>query len=159
MRIIIVTSLIFVFWLLLSGHSEPLLLVLGVLSTLLTVFLSTRMRVIDDESYPVYQLARLLRFYLFLSKEIVLANLDVIKRILKPGKSISPRVIQVSATQATDLAKVIYANSITLTPGTVTLDLSVKQLTVHTLSTEAADDLLTGRIANAVPDEKGKQHE
>ncbi|MGD8783189.1 MAG: Na+/H+ antiporter subunit E [Thioalkalispiraceae bacterium] len=155
MRTIISTILIFLFWVLLSGHFEPLLLVLGVISTLLTIYIAQRMHVIDQESYPVQQLARLLRFYLFLGKEIILANLDVIKRILKPGPSISPQVIQLPAKQHSDLAKVIYANSITLTPGTVTLDLSGNELKVHALSQEAADDLLKERIANAVPDKKG----
>lgn len=156
MRIIISTVLIFAFWLLLSGHSEPLLIGLGILSTLLTIYLSARMKVIDAESFPLKQIPRLLRFYLFLAKEIVLANFDVIKRILKPGSSISPKVIELPARQTTDLAKVIYANSITLTPGTVTLDITAKQLKVHALSEEAAEDLLTERMAKAIPDEKGE---
>ena len=152
MRTITTAGLIFIFWLLLSGHTEPLLLTLGAISTLLTVFLATRMRVIDAESYPIMQLPRLLRFYIFLTKEIIVANLDVIQRILRPGVNISPKVIKLPAKQSSDLGKVIYANSITLTPGTVTMDLSDKELRVHALSEEAANDLATERMASAVPD-------
>ncbi len=150
MRTLFAAVLIFVFWLLLSGHTGLLLLSLGIISTLLTVFLGHRMRVIDAESYPIEKLPRLFGYYFFLSKEIILANIDVIKRILKPGKSISPQVIELTAKQPSDLGKVIYANSITLTPGTVTMDVNANQLKVHALSKEAADDLASGRMAKAI---------
>ena len=152
MRIIIATILIFLFWFMLSGHTETLLIVLGILSSILTVYLSQRMNIIDHESYPFHLSARLLRYYPYLAKEIIVANIDVIKRILKPGNSISPQIITLPVPQQTDLSKVIYANSITLTPGTVTLDLSGNELKVHALSEEAAADLQTGQMAKAVPD-------
>ena len=155
MRATISAILVFVFWLLLSGHFEPLLLVLGGISTLLTIYLSLRMNIIDQESIPVHHLARIMRYFVFLAKEIVLANLDVIKRILTPGVSISPQIIELPAKQSSDLGKVIYANSITLTPGTVSLDLTGNKLKVHALSKEAAEDLLTERIADNIPDDIG----
>jgi len=152
MRTIITALMIFTFWLLLSGHTEPLLIALGSISTLLTIFLASRMKVIDSESYPIEMLPRLFRYYFFLAKEIVLANLDVIKRILKPGHSISPKVVRLPAKKNSDLSKVIYANSITLTPGTVTMDLANNELQIHALSEEAADDLALGRMADTIPD-------
>lgn len=152
MRIIIVTSFIFLFWFMLSGHTEILLIALGLLSTLLTVYLSKRMNIIDGESYPLHLNVRLLRYWLFLGKEIIVANVDVIKRILKPGLSISPQIITLSVKKQNDLSKVIYANSITLTPGTVTLALSGDELIVHALSKEAAEDLQSSHIAEAVAD-------
>jgi len=154
MRTIIAASLIFLFWFMLSGHTEALLIVLGILSTLLSVFLSKRMNIIDHESYPFHLSMRLLHYYLFLGKEIVVANIDVIKRILKPGCPISPQVIRIPARKQADLSKVIYANSITLTPGTVTLELSGDEIKVHALSKEGAAELQTGRMAKAVPDKE-----
>lgn len=136
----------------LSGHTEVLLIVLGILSSVLSVYLSKRMNIIDHESYPFHLSARLLRYYPYLAKEIIITNIDVIKRILTPGQSISPQIITLPASKQTDLSKVIYANSITLTPGTVTLDLSDDELKVHALSKEGADDLKTGQMAKAVPD-------
>ena len=153
MRISITVILIFLFWFMLSGHTEPLLIGLGIASTLLSVFLSQRMNIIDRESYPFHLSARLLRYYLFLGKEIIIANIDVIKKILNP-RSISPEVFTLPASKQTDLAKVIYANSITLTPGTITLELSGEEIKVHALSKGAADDLKTGNMARAVPDDK-----
>lgn len=153
MRTIIAASLIFLFWFMLSGHTETLLISLGIFSTLLSVFLAQRMKIIDHESYPFHLSVRLLRYYLYLGKEIIFANIDVIKRILNP-RTISPRVFTLPASKQTDLGKVIYANSITLTPGTVTLELSGDKIKVHALSREAAADLQTGEMAKAVPDKE-----
>ena len=137
----------------LSGHTEILLIGLGIASTLLSVFLAKRMNIIDHESYPHHLSLRLFFYYLFLGKEIIAANLDVVKRILRP-RTISPEVITLPASKQTDLSKVIYANSITLTPGTVTLELSDKEIKVHALSKDAAADLKTGNMAKAVPDKE-----
>ena len=153
MRIVITVILLFLFWLMLSGHTEPLLIGLGIASTLLSIFLAWRMNVIDHESYPVHLSMRLIRYYLYLAKEIIVANIDVIKKILKPA-TISPEIFTLSASKRTDMSKVIYANSITLTPGTVTLELSGDELKIHALSKGAADDLKTGNMAKAVPDYK-----
>lgn len=152
MRIISATVLIFFFWFMLSGHTETLLIVLGILSSLLSVYLARRMDLIDHESYPFHLSTRLLRYYPYLAKEIIVANIDVIKRIIKPGQTISPQVFTLPVSKQTNLSKVIYANSITLTPGTVTLDLSGDELKIHALSKEGAEELQKGQMAKAVPD-------
>jgi multicomponent Na+:H+ antiporter subunit E len=98
---------------------------------------------------------QLVRFWIYLSGEIVKANIAVIRRILRPGKSISPQLVRLPLPQKSDLARVIYANAITLTPGTVTLHLDEDTILVHALSREAAEDLATGRMARAVPEPRG----
>ena len=152
MRKIIAAFLIFVFWFLLSGHTEVLLIALGVLSTLLVVFLSSRMKIIDHESYPVHLSLKLLPYFVYLGKEILLSNLDVMKRIITPGRSIKPAIEQLPLDKQTDLGKVIYANSITLTPGTVTVEMADKTLTVHALNKDGLTDLEKGTMASKVPD-------
>lgn len=145
---------LFLFWLLLSGHSEPLLLGLGVASVGLTLFLTKRMNVIDHESYPFHLSSRLPAFTLYILREIVNANIDVLKRIVGFGsKTISPQLIEIPLPQKTDLGRAIYANSITLTPGTVSVQLSKDKLIVHALSKEAADELSGGDMARAIPDQ------
>lgn len=153
MRTVIAAILIFIFWFLLSGHTEPLLISIGIVSTLFVVYLSHRMNIIDRESHPIHLSFRLARYHLYLGKEIVLSNIDVIKRILSPGKTISPCVVTLPAEQKSDLGKVIYANSITLTPGTVTLELSGEQLKVHALSREGAEALQAGSMSREIPDD------
>ena len=156
-HIISLAVLLFVFWLGLSGHFTPLLIGLGIASTLLAVHLAHRMDILDHETHPALLTLRLVRFWLFLAVEVVKANIDVIRRILRPGKSISPQLVTLPLPQKTDLARVIYANSITLTPGTVTLRLDKDTLLVHALSREAAEDLATGRMASAVPEPPGAE--
>jgi len=146
------TLTLFTLWLLLSGHFNTLLIALGVASSLVTVVLALRMEVIDHESHPLHLSRQLPRFWVFLSREIVLANLDVVRRILTPGKSFSPQLRRLPLPQRTELGQVIYANAITLTPGTVTVQLNTDSIRIHALSREAAEDLQTGRMAKAIPD-------
>ena len=153
-HIISLTVTLFLLWLGLSGHFEPLMITIGVVSVFLVVFIALRMEVVDHESHPIHLTGRLFRFWGYLSHEIVLSNIDVIKRILTPGKSISPQMITLPLTQKSDLAKVIYANAITLTPGTVSVQLDDDTITVHALSKEAADALKTGDMASRVPDDE-----
>jgi len=146
--------LLFAFWLLLSGHFESLLLGLGVASVVLTIFLAKRMNVIDDESYPIHLSSQFLAFFVYLFREIIITNIDVAKRILKSNsKSISPQLIEIPLPQKTNLGRVIYANSITLTPGTVSVEMTEEKITVHALTKQAADDLSTGTMAKTVPDQ------
>lgn len=146
--------LLFVFWLLLSGHFNPLLLGLGVASVLLTLFLMKRMDVIDHESYPVHLFSKFPVYLVYIFREIINANIDVIKRILTPGNlSISPQLVEIPLPQKTSMGRAIYANSITLTPGTVSVEITDEKIIVHALTKEAADDLSTGRMAKTIPDQ------
>jgi multicomponent Na+:H+ antiporter subunit E len=144
-------ALLFLFWFLLSGHVEPLILGFGVVSVALTFYLSHRMNVIDHESYPLHLSRKMPGFYLYLFSEIVKANADVVARVLKwNNKSIKPQMVDIPQSQSTDLGAVIYANSITLTPGTVTIKMSDDKLVVHALSKESADELATGDMSKTI---------
>ena len=146
--------LLFLFWLLLSGYFEPLLLGLGLASVALTVFLIKRMNIIDHETYSFHLYSRLPAFFIYIFRAIVVANIDVIKRIMTTsGKAISPRLVEIPLPQKTDLGRVIYANAITLTPGTVSVEIKENKIIVHALTKEAADDLATGNMAKAIPDQ------
>lgn len=145
--------LLFLFWLVLSGRFEPLLLGLGLASVVLTAFLVKRMNIIDHESYPLHLSSQFPAFIIYIFREIVNANIDVIKRILTfSNTSISPQLIEIPLPQKTDLARVIYANSITLTPGTVSVALTREKVIVHALTKEAAEHLSAGSMAKAIPD-------
>ena len=138
-------------WLLLSGMFAPLLIALGTLSSILVVYLAVRMEVIDQESFLTrINALKFARYLVWLAGEIVLSNLDVSKRILKGRSSISPTVIRVRSTQRTLLGQVIYANSITLTPGTVSINVWENEIRVHALTREAAESLRTGEMDRRV---------
>lgn len=143
-------------WLLWSGHYGPLLLALGAASLALVLAISLRMRIVDEEGAPIHVLLRLLLYLPWLVLEIVKANVDVAFRILRPELPISPRLIRVKAGQRTDVARVIYANSITLTPGTVTIDTDGDDITVHALTREAAEGVLSGAMDRRVRRVEGR---
>ena len=144
------TLFLFAIWLLLSGHYTPLMLLLGGLSTLLVVFLALRADLIDRETHPVLLKPSILLYWLWLAREIIKSNLDVARRILTPGLPISPNVFTVRATQQSDLGRVTYANSITLVPGTVAMDVDEDVITVHALTRDAAADLKRGEMNRRV---------
>ena len=129
--------ILFGFWLLLSGHYTPLLLSFGVGSSLLVVYLSMRMDVVDREGVPLHLGGRLWMYVPWLLKEILVANVAVAKIILSPNMKISPRMVVFHGTQQTDLGRVLYANSITLTPGTITTGVEGQEFQIHALT--AAD--------------------
>jgi multicomponent Na+:H+ antiporter subunit E len=156
-HIISLGALLFALWLGLSGQINALMISLGLASTIVIVAITHRMDTIDNETYPAHMNLLLLRFWLFLAREVVIANIDVVKRIFRPGKNISPQLFELPLTLKTDVSRVIYANAITLTPGTVSANLDKKTVTVHTLSIEAAEDLSSGRMASAVPEDYDEQ--
>lgn len=141
---------LFALWVLLSGHYTPLMLLFGVLSTLFVVFLATRADLIDRETQPVLIKLSVLFYWVWLGREIIKSNIDVTRRILSPGLPISPTVFTVRAGQKTELGRVTYANSITLVPGTVTMDVDGDVFTVHALTREAAADLKRGEMNRRV---------
>lgn len=137
-------------WLLLSGHYNPLILAFGAISCAVVALIAYRMGVVDYESHPIHLGWRLPAYWCWLGWEIVKANIDVAKRIVDPRLPISPTVFTLEATQPTELGLVLYANSITLTPGTVTLQVGRDGLEVHALSREAAADLAKGKMDRRV---------
>ncbi|MDJ0861697.1 MAG: Na+/H+ antiporter subunit E [Gammaproteobacteria bacterium] len=142
-------------WLLFSGHYDRLLLSLGFASTLVAVAIALRMDIVDRETYPVPLNLRALTYWLWLAGEVIKANLDVARRILSPSLPISPSVVLVKASQRTDLGRVTYGNSITLTPGTITIDLEGDTLEVHALTREAAEVLQQGEMDRRVTEMEG----
>lgn len=145
-------------WLLLSGHYTPLLLFLGAVSITLVLIISLRMKLIKyDDPDVLRQTLRSVPYGFWLLKEILKSNIDVCKRILNPKLPISPRLIKVISTQRNDLARTAYANSITLTPGTISIDVDGKLIEVHALSEVGAEGLKTGDMDKRVTkvEEKG----
>ena len=154
-HVISLSVLLFLLWLGLSGHWTPLLLSLGIASTLLTVYIAHRMDVIDHESHPIHLTWRIPTYWLWLLIEIIKANFDVAKTILGIGEPISPNVVQVKPSQRTDLGQVIYANSITLTPGTISIEMEDDVITVHALTRGSASDLTSGVMDRRVTQSEG----
>jgi multicomponent Na+:H+ antiporter subunit E len=129
-----------VLWLFLSGYyTKPTLLLFGAVSVLLTVYLTNRAGMLDREGMPTRIFPGIILYLLWLTVEIGKSNITVLRHALSPKMSLSPKMIKVPAYQASDVGKVIFANSITLTPGTVSVDLHDDEILVHALTEELAD--------------------
>lgn len=147
---IYLSLLLAIFWLLNSGHNTFLMLSLGTLSIVFVLYIAHRMDVVDHESQPWHLTLRLPIFYAWLTKEIIIANIVVVKHIWLGNKTISPTMKTIKASQKTDIGKVIYANSITLTPGTVSVALEDDQVVVHALLCESIEELEAGEMDRRV---------
>ena len=146
---------LFAFWLLMSGYYTPLILSLGVISCLLCVYLTIKGKFLDNETLPIYFFPRLIQYTLWLIKEILKSNIQTAKVIIM--KSEEPELFSVKATQKTNEGKVTYANSITLTPGTVTTQIKNDIFEVHALTKDFGDDVRSSEMDKMVTWlEKGK---
>jgi len=141
---------LFGLWLLLSGYYLTLLILLGLLSTVLGASIALRMEIVDQETYPVRAIWVISTYWPWLAWEVVKANVDVARLILNPTLPVSPNIIRVKASQRTKIGLVTYANSITLTPGTVSIDVVGDTIEVHALSEEAARALEVGEMDRRV---------
>ncbi len=141
---------LYCFWLVLSGHYTVLTVTAGIASVLATVVLAHRMRIIDDEGHPIRYLPRALTYWPWLIVEIAKAALDVTKIILHPKLPISPTLVRVRANQRSAVGIATYANSITLTPGTITARVSGHEFLVHAITRSGAQDLAEGRMDRRV---------
>jgi len=131
---------LFGLWLLLSGfYDNSLLLGFGVISCVVCVYIAARMEVVDHESVPLQLKLGIVGYLLWLTTEIGKANWAVTKIILSPRMKLQQRMINVPASQKTDVGRVTFANSITLTPGTITVETEKNGFLVHALTNDAAD--------------------
>lgn len=133
---------LYIFWLLLSGIFTPFLLLAGLGSALAIFLLARRMDLIDHEGFPIHLgWVACISYWPWLAKEIVKSAWDVSKRILDPRLPISPTLVEFVPSQKTDLGLVIHANSITLTPGTISIEVEPGRFLVHALAAEGAAGL------------------
>ncbi len=143
-------------WLLLSGHYTLFLLTLGAASVVLVLAIALRMDVVDQEGHPVHLTFTAILYWPWLGWQIIKANIDVARCILDPALPISPTVFKVKASQKSEVGKVMYANSITLTPGTISMRLEGDEIEVHALTREAAEELQQGEMDRRVSAVEGK---
>lgn len=157
MRYLSLGAVLYLFWLVLSGHYTPRLLAFGVLSVIFALVLAARMRSVDEEGHPIQLAVSAVTYLPWLIWEIVKAAWSVAKIILDPKLPVSPAMITLKPTQKTPVGVNVYANSITLTPGTITVKASNDVLEVHALTREGADDLLAGGMDARVSQFEGSR--
>ncbi len=146
-----------IFWLLLSGYFTAFLISAGIGSAIAVVWFARRMDVIDAEAHPLHLGPRILLYWLWLLKEIIKSGWAVSRIILDPKLPISPTMVRFQPTQKTDVGLVIHANSITLTPGTITLEAASGEFLVHGITRDAALGVIDSDMDRRVTACEGKQ--
>jgi len=136
---IILAVVMLLYWLTLSFYFEPLIVGFGIASVLFAIGLCYRMRILDSETVPYLHFPMTLIYFVWLFGEVIKANFAVVKAVLRPDMEISPTLLTVPTPQKTDIGKTMFANSITLTPGTVSMDVDEGGILVHALLSEMAN--------------------
>lgn len=157
MKSLVLFFVLAVLWLLWSGLYLPLVMGLGLASCVLVVFLVRRFDTFGRSSVRMHPGWGIVTYWVWLIKEIVISSLQVTRIILSPRLRISPRLITVRAVPKSEMARVVLGNSITLTPGTLTTDIDDDGvITVHALTSEGADGVLSGDMNGRVGRLEGK---
>lgn len=141
---------LFAFWLLLSGHFTVFLMTAGAASAIGVVLLARRMELVDHEGHPIRLSWRVFTYWPWLFKEIAKSAWDVSRIIINPRLPISPTLVRARTSQKSTVGVVTYANSITLTPGTISVEVRRGEILVHALTREGADSLLEGEMDRQV---------
>jgi multicomponent Na+:H+ antiporter subunit E len=155
LRLVSAFLALYLFWLVLSGYFTPFLMSAGAACAIAVVWFARRMDVIDAEGHPVQLGWRIVAYWVWLSKEIVKSAWDVSRIIVNPRLPISPTLVTFRPSQKTTVGLVIHANSITLTPGTITIDAGKDEFLVHALTRSGAEGVTTGDMDRRVSDCEG----
>jgi len=148
--VLILFVLLMATWLVWSGLFKSLLLLLGLTSSLLCLWLAIRMRLFDDYLFNVPIGSGLVGYWIWLAREVLKSSLSVTRIVLSPSLPISPCITRIRADSDHPYDQVLFANSITLTPGTLAMDLDEGIVTVHSLTEEGMRDLLSGEMNRRV---------
>lgn len=151
------TAVLAAFWVLLSGYFQPLLLTFGFLSVALVLVIVKRMDAIDQELKDLKLGLATLRYIPWLLKEIVLSAIKVTKCIWVRQSQLSPALSRISVLRVPPNKQVLFANSITLTPGTLCVDLDEEMVTIHALNAASIDELEQGSISEKISELWGDQ--
>jgi multicomponent Na+:H+ antiporter subunit E len=150
-RIVSLLIALLVFWMLMSGMFTPFLLGLGVASVIAVTWLARRMEVADREGHPAHlRLVAVVAYWLWLFREIWRSGLQVARIILDPRLPISPTLVRFRPAQQTAVGLATHANSITLTPGTITVQANHHEFLVHALTRDGAAGVVDSEMTRRV---------
>lgn len=152
MKYLVAFIIFFLNWLIWSGMFDAFHIALGVAACAMVTFLSHDLLFKQGFSFRAMGgAARFLKYIPWLLYQIVVSNIHVAYLVLHPKMPIEPSVVSVPTKLKKDISLTTYANSITLTPGTITADIvDKKHIIVHCISKKVADELFTGEMEGRV---------
>jgi multicomponent Na+:H+ antiporter subunit E len=148
---------LFAFWVLLSGYFTPFLLLAGFACSVATVVFAWRMEVVDREGFPIDLGLRSFTYMPWLVKEILKSGWSVTRIILDPRLPISPTLVRFRPSQKSSVGLVTHANSITLTPGTISVEVGRDSFTVHALTRSGAEGVVDSEMDRRVSRFEGQR--
>jgi multicomponent Na+:H+ antiporter subunit E len=142
-------------WLILSGHLDAFHISLGVVSILIILWMNGRLnRVVFFDAEPAerepLRFEYLPGFIVWLIAEVVIGSLHVAYVVLHPRRPVAPSLLLFRAHLPTMGARVLLGNIITLTPGTVTLDIAGDEFMVHTLTPKSSESIIDGTMPRRI---------
>lgn len=153
MKYIVTFLILFVNWLIWSGMFDSFHVSLGVISCGIVTFMSHDL-FFGSGKFHFGHVTEFIRFVLYipwLLYQIILSNIHVAYLVLHPKMLIEPSMITFETILKKDISIVTFANSITLTPGTITIDIKDgKYFVIHCISRKVADDLLSGEMERKI---------
>lgn len=156
MRVAALVMTLFAFWLLLSGIYTPFLVLAGLGASMAVAALAWRMGAADPEGHPIHLTLAALTYWPWLMKEIAKSGWQVARIIVDPRLPISPALVQFMPSQKSTVGLVTHANSITLTPGTITIEADYGQFLVHALTQDGAAGLASSEMDRRVTRFEGR---
>ncbi len=138
-RFVVMLLALYAFWWLMSGMATPFLLASGLGASLAVTLLAARMGLLQADDPGLRRFIGSIGYLGWLLLEIVKSSWQVTRLILHPALPITPTLVRVRPSQTTVAGLVIHANSITLTPGTYTIEASANEFIVHGLTVDGAD--------------------
>ena len=155
-RSAILAAILFAFWLILSGRFDVGHIAAGLFCTCLITLLTTswlRQPAVSLGGRLSVDGISWVSFFLYLpwlGAQVVLANLHVARVVLSPNLPVNPSLVKTPVNESNIYARLVLANSITLTPGTVSLDLTEKEIVVHALTSTTAASVQAGEMYRRV---------
>ena len=157
MSFLITTIAMFIFWILLSGEFTFILITSGVVASLITAYLSHDIFIgkadLKTETGRVFKFIVYIPWLLW---EIILANVEIAYLVLNPKPLIDPQLVHFKNDLKTDLGIVTLAHSITLTPGTVTVDANREEFVIHAIWQKSAEGIISGEMQRKVKKIEGE---
>lgn len=149
---------LFAFWFALSGRTDPLFLVTGALTAVGVTAITTRITAVclrpDADHVPIHRiplaLVRAVAFMFWMAGRILVASVQLARIVLSPSMPLDPCSVRFHTDLRSPLARTTLTNSISLVPGTLTVDIEGSEILVHALSPHQVDDLVTGRLQNKI---------
>ncbi len=158
MSFLITAIAMFSFWILLSGEFTFILITSGIVASLIVAYLSHDIFIgKPDIKVETRRVFKFIKYLPWLVWKVILANFEIAYLVLHPKMPIDPQIIRFETGLKTDLGIVTLANSITLTPGTITVEANKEEFVIHAIWQKSVEGIIDGEMLRKVKEIEGEK--